>query len=74
MAAAMLRRIPDVVLRRDEKRLQPGCLFVDAQQFRSLLVSTRRLIRADDLAARLKGLRDPATGESFVTEEEKLFA
>ncbi len=38
-----------------------------------LAVSPRALARADDPAARVRGLLDLRTGERFLTEEEKLF-
>lgn len=46
--------------------------FVAPAEFRRLLVSHRRLERADDRAARIRGLRDIDTGEVFVIEERRL--
>ncbi len=46
---------------------------VDAYEFRRLVISNRRLVRADLPERQLKGLRDIATGECFVTAEKDLF-
>jgi hypothetical protein len=64
----------EVELRRDELRGAPHCIFLGADEFRSLAISSRRLMRRDDHRAQLRGLIDPETGETFYTEEEKLFA
>lgn len=45
---------------------------VNAKEFRQLLVSHRRLIRADRRSERLKGLQDLDTGEVFLTDERRL--
>jgi len=45
---------------------------VDAAEFRRLLVSHRRLIRADRRADRLRGLKDLDTGELFLIDERRL--
>jgi len=45
---------------------------VNAREFRQLLVSHRRLIRADQRGQRLKGLQDLDTGEVFLTDERRL--
>jgi hypothetical protein len=45
---------------------------VDAAEFRRLLVSHRRLIRADRRADRLRGLQDLDTGELFLIDERRL--
>jgi hypothetical protein len=45
---------------------------VDAAEFRRLLVSHRRLVRADRRADRLRGLQDLDTGELFLIEERRL--
>jgi hypothetical protein len=54
-------------------RSRPSYRFIDADAFVRLAVSLRRLTRADDPTARLRGLLDLRTGERFLTEEEKLF-
>ena len=54
-------------------RKRPDCRFVEPAEFCRLLVSNRSLVRSDDSRAELRGLLDPATGEWFLTEEEKLF-
>lgn len=46
--------------------------FVAPAEFRRLLVSHRRLERADDKASRIRGLRDVDTGELFLIEERRL--
>lgn len=46
--------------------------YVDAAEFRKLIVSSRRMERADKLAPRMRGLRDLDTGELFLTEERWL--
>jgi hypothetical protein len=59
---------------REKLRSDKKWIFVDAFEFRRLVVSNRRLVRADAPEAGLRGLLDEATGERFVTEEERLFA
>jgi hypothetical protein len=59
---------------RDDLRIQPGCYFVSAAEFRQLIISHRKLERADVPRAALRGLLDPQTGARFVTEDEKLYA
>lgn len=46
---------------------------IDALLFRRLLVSHRRLERADRRTDQLRGLRDLDTGELFLTDERRLF-
>jgi hypothetical protein len=46
--------------------------FVDAAEFRRLMVSTRRMERADKLAPKMRGLRDLETGELFLVDERRL--
>ena len=45
---------------------------VGAAEFRRLLVSHRRMIRADRRDDRLKGLQDLDTGEVFLIDERRL--
>lgn len=45
---------------------------VDPVEFRTLMVSHRRMVRADRAADRVKGLRDLDTGELFFVEERQL--
>jgi hypothetical protein len=59
---------------RQQLRSKPKWTFVDPYRFQALAVSARRLLRADEPAAGLRGLLDPETGTHFVTEEEKLFS
>ena len=46
--------------------------FIDPTEFRSLMVSHRRMVREDDNALRQRGLRDLDTGELFVVDERRL--
>jgi len=46
---------------------------IDAPAFRALLVSHRRMVRADRKADKMRGLRDLDTGEVFLTDERRLF-
>jgi hypothetical protein len=57
---------PDLMLAAAERR------FVNAAEFRDLLVSHRRMVRFDVRSERLRGLRDLDTGEIFVTDERRL--
>ncbi len=50
------------------------CYLIDAAEYRKLAVSHRRLTRADDAAALMRGLRDIDTGEIFLIDERRLFA
>jgi hypothetical protein len=45
---------------------------VDAREFRDLMVSHRRMVRADRAEDLLKGLRDLDTGELFLVAERHL--
>jgi|GEM_PF-5620056 len=51
---------------------QTATRYVDAAEFRRLIVSTRRMERADKMAPKMRGLRDLETGELFLTEERWL--
>jgi len=42
-------------------------------EFRQLLVSHRRMVRADRRAEKLRGLQDLDTGEVFLIDERRLF-
>ena len=50
----------------------PVAHYVDATEFRRLIVSTRRMERADKFAPKMRGLRDLETGELFLTDERWL--
>jgi hypothetical protein len=58
--------------RRQSLRLQADSRFVDCEEFRELLTSRRKLVRADDRSAGVRGLFEPATGERFFIEENRL--
>lgn len=45
---------------------------INAVEFRKLLVSHRRMVRADRRPDRLRGLQDLDTGELFLTDERRL--
>lgn len=64
----------EVERRREELRMMPHCTFLDPDEFRVMAISLKRLARCDDHQARVRGLVDSETGESFFTEEEKLYA
>lgn len=68
MDAAMLYP-PDV---QDLGSMTADGQLVDADEFRRLLVSHRRLIRADRRDQRLRGLQDLDTGELFLIDELRL--
>ena len=60
---------------REQRRLlreQAECRFVDSDEFCSLLLGFRRLVRADEAALEVRGLLDPDTGTRFLIEQEKL--
>ncbi|QDU28414.1 hypothetical protein ETAA8_35140 [Anatilimnocola aggregata] len=46
--------------------------YIDAAEFRRLMVSNRRMERADRLAPKMRGLRDLETGELYLTDERWL--
>ena len=52
-------------------KLTPSRL-IPAAEFRKLLVSHRRMVRADRRDEQLRGLRDLDTGEVFLTDERRL--
>ena len=68
-------------IRLDEVELRPmrGDLlataerFVEAREFRALMVSHRRMVREDKGEALVRGLRDLDTGEIFLIDERRLF-
>ncbi len=48
--------------------------FVQREEFCSLLLSTRRLVRSDEPRRGVRGLLDIDTGARFLIKQEKLFA
>ena len=60
--------------RRRRLTSQKSYRHVDPNEFRALVISTRRLIRADDPASELRGVIDPESGTRFVTESEGLLS
>ncbi|WP_425613770.1 hypothetical protein NA78x_003611 [Anatilimnocola sp. NA78] len=46
--------------------------YIDAAEFRRLMVSNRRMERADKAAPKMRGLRDLETGELYLTDERWL--
>jgi len=61
-----------VEMDRRRMRNHTDCRYVQPQEFYSLLLSRRRLERADDPEALLRGVKDPATGTRFFIEAAKL--
>jgi hypothetical protein len=47
--------------------------FLEREEFLALLVSRRKLVRADDSDASVRGLLDSATGKRFLIQEGELF-
>jgi hypothetical protein len=45
---------------------------INGAEFRELLVSHRRMVRADRRGEKLRGLQDLDTGEVFLTDERRL--
>jgi hypothetical protein len=60
--------------RRRAIRESANSTFVQREEFCSLLVSTRRLVRSDEPRLGVRGLLDVETGTRFLIEQEKLFA
>ena len=60
------------ILAQDLSTPEMATYYVDAAEFRRLIVSNRRMERADKLAPKMRGLRDLETGELFLTEERWL--
>jgi hypothetical protein len=53
---------------------QAESLTVGAEEFCRLAISLRNLVRCDDKAVGLRGLKDVETGERFLISERELFA
>ncbi|MHC2068396.1 hypothetical protein ACYFX5_13105 [Bremerella sp. T1] len=58
--------------RREHLRHQPNVQFVDPEQFCALAVSCRKITRADQTSAGLKGLFTEDEGVTYYVEEEML--
>lgn len=58
--------------RRELLRSQDNVRFVDPEQFCALAVSCRKITRADESAAGLKGLLSEEDGLTYYVEEETL--
>ena len=71
MEAAFLTA-PQTPDQRDLVAAERAAKVVAPGEFHTLIVSHRRMVRADQAAARLKGLRDLDTGELFVVHESHL--
>jgi hypothetical protein len=54
-------------------RERSGATFVQRDEFCRLLLSCKRMVRADEPADQLRGLLDIETGMRFLIEQEKLF-
>ncbi len=59
--------------RRAILRQRGDCVFVDPAEFCRLLVSHRKLVRANEQAADVQGILDLETGQRFLIERERLF-
>jgi hypothetical protein len=59
--------------RRRTLRERSELTFVHREEFCKLLVSFRRVVRADEPAASLRGLLDLDTGKRYLIEQENLF-
>jgi hypothetical protein len=57
---------------RDHLAGQPGCRFVDAEEFASLAISWRKMERRNVSSCELLGLYDLDSHEWFLIEEEKI--
>jgi hypothetical protein len=70
----------DATLFQESTFLRPSSLLqplrdgrvVNALEFEGLLVSHRRMVRADRRIDKLRGLQDLDTGELFLTDERRL--
>lgn len=71
MDAAVLHAAPLSPLDSEMAPFAQGRL-VDAAEFRRLLVSHRRMVRADRRDEHLRGLQDIETGEVFLIDERRL--
>lgn len=58
--------------RRELLRSQPNVCFVEPEQFCALAVSCRKISRADESAAGLKGLHSELDDRFYYVEEERL--
>ena len=70
MDAAILQDLPAMSQRLALSKI--ASRLVNAREFRQLLVSHRRMVRADQRDERLRGLQDLDTGEVFLTDERRL--
>jgi hypothetical protein len=59
--------------RRHILALRAHSRFVDREEFCALVTSRKKLVRADDRPARVRGLFERGTGEEVYIEEERLF-
>ncbi|RCS53043.1 hypothetical protein DTL42_09555 [Bremerella cremea] len=58
--------------RRELLRSQPNVHFIEPEQFCALAVSCRKISRADEGAAGLKGLHSEVEDQFYYVEEERL--
>lgn len=63
---------PNVDESRANLRRTPNCRFINYDEYRTLVISTRRLFRADEVQAAVRGLLDPSTGTRYFMEEETI--
>jgi hypothetical protein len=65
----------DEILHKQRRALHegPGVIFVYREEFCQLLLSFRKLIRANEPAVRLRGLLDVKSGNRYLIAQEELF-
>ncbi len=67
-------RLDEVDLRSTHgKALGVAERYVEAREFRALMVSHRRMVRVNKGDVRVRGLQDLDTGEIFLIDERRLF-
>jgi hypothetical protein len=59
---------------RERLKNEENCVFLDRDAYSKLAISNRDLVRADTPEARVRGVMEPATGQFWLIEDEKLFA
>jgi hypothetical protein len=59
--------------RRRALRERTASTFVQREEFCRLLLSCRRMVRADEPAVQVRGLLDMETGMRYLIEQERLF-
>lgn len=65
-------RRAEINRRRRELQGLRDCRFVGPAEYQKLLLSRRRLVRADEPRAAMRGLRDVRSGRRYLVEDELL--